>query len=239
MAERKAAMSQPSETAVPSTSLEEALRRNEIDLPHDQIARIDQYRRVLWEWNEKLNLTRHTDFDKFVSRDVVDSVHSASLLEAGETVLDVGSGGGVPGVILAILRPDVKVTLSESVGKKAEALRAIVEQLQLDAPVLAQRAEQVLQTRAFDVVIARAVGPMEKILQWLSAHWDRVGRLLLIKGPKWPEERGAARHRGLLRDLELRKAAEYPMPGTNSQSVILKLWPKARGEHLPARKKRP
>jgi 16S rRNA (guanine527-N7)-methyltransferase len=219
--------------------LDEALRRYEIELPQEQIARLDQYCCALWEWNEKLNLTRHTDYDKFVSRDVIDSVQAASLLKAGETVLDVGSGGGVPGAILAILRPDVNVTLSESVGKKADALQAIVEHLQLHAPVLAQRAEQVLQTRAFDVVIARAVGPMEKILQWLEGHWDRVGRLLLIKGPKWPEERGAARHRGLLRDLELRKAAEYPMPGTNSQSVILKLWPKARDEHLPGRKKRP
>jgi 16S rRNA (guanine527-N7)-methyltransferase len=197
---------------------------------------------VLWEWNEKLNLTRHTDYDKFVSRDVIDSAQAAVLLEAGESVLDVGSGGGVPGVILAILRPDVQVTLSESVRKKADALRAMVEQLQLDIPVLAERAEEVLESRAFDVVIARAVGPMEKMLPWLEGHWDHVGRLLLIKGPKWPEERGAARHRGLLHGLELRKVAEYTMPGTDSKSVILKLWPKARKEQLPQRpasKKRP
>jgi 16S rRNA (guanine527-N7)-methyltransferase len=140
---------------------------------------------------------------------------------------------------LAILRSDVKVSLCESVRKKADALRAIIEQVQLDIPVFAQRAEEVLASHAFDVVIARAVGPMEKILRWLERHWDNVGELLLIKGPKWAEERGEARHLGLLRDLELRKAAEYPMPGTNSQSVILKLWPKTPQGKYRVAKKRP
>jgi 16S rRNA (guanine527-N7)-methyltransferase len=111
--------------------------------------------------------------------------------------------------------------------------------VQLDIPVFAQRAEEVLASHAFDVVIARAVGPMEKILRWLERHWDNVGELLLIKGPKWAEERGEARHLGLLRDLELRKAAEYPMPGTNSQSVILKLWPKTPQGKYRVAKKRP
>ena len=232
-------MSQEAESAAPAVSLAETLRRYELDLPEEQIGRLDRYCRALWEWNEKLNLTRHTDYDKFVSRDVIDSLQAARLLESGATLLDVGSGGGVPGVILAIVRPDVKVSLCESVRKKADALRAIVEQVQLNVPVFAQRAEDLLQSQAFDVLIARAVGPMEKILRWLEGRWDNAGQLLLIKGPKWAEERGQARHLGLLRHLELRKAAEYPMPGTHSQSVILKLWPKERDEKISRRKKRP
>jgi 16S rRNA (guanine527-N7)-methyltransferase len=227
------------ETAAASPSLAAALRRREIDFPPEQVALLDRYCRALWEWNEKLNLTRHTDYDKFVDRDVIDSLQAARLLAPGVTVLDVGSGGGVPGVILAVIRPDVQVSLSDSVRKKADALRAIVAETQLNVPVFAQRAEEVLESQSFDVVIARAVGPMEKILHWLQGRWDHVGQLLLIKGPKWTEERGEARHRGLLRNLQLRKAAEYPMPGTDSESVILKLWPKDRDENLKGRKKRP
>lgn len=223
----------------PAVSLPAALARYRVALPDDQIALLERYCQALWEWNEKLNLTRHSDYDKFVSRDVIDSLQAAALLAPGETVLDVGSGGGVPGLILAIVRPDVQVSLCESIRKKADALQAMVQSLGLDVPVFAARLEEVLETHVFDVVIARAVGPMEKILRWLQGRWDRVGRLLLIKGPKWPEERGAARHHGLLKDVDLRKAAEYPMPGTQSHSVILKLWPKAREEHLPHRKKRP
>ncbi len=221
-----------------SDTLSAALQRHEISLPESQVALLERYCQALWDWNEKVNLTRHTDYEKFVSRDVIDSVQAAGLLEPGESVLDVGSGGGVPGVLLAILRPDVNVSLCESVRKKADVLRDIVGQVGLKAPVFAQRAEEVLQAQAFDVLIARAVGPMEKILFWVKDRWDHIGRMLLIKGPKWSEERGAARHRGLLHDLELRKAAEYPMPGTESNSVILKLWPKARGESLASGKKR-
>ncbi len=227
-----------SDATEPDT-LEATLRRFEIELPSEQVTLLERYCRALWEWNEKLNLTRHTDYEKFVSRDVVDSLEVAKLIQDGETVLDVGSGGGVPGVILAIVRPNVHVTLCDSVGKKAEALRAIVAEVGLNVPVFAQRAEEVLTNQAFDVVMARAVGPMEKMLRWFTEHWDHIGRMLLIKGPKWTEERGAARHYGLLRGLELRKVAEYDMPGAGSQSVILQLWPKGREPFLPGRKKRP
>ena len=62
-----------------------------------QIARLEAYCRLLWDWNSKLNLTRHTDFEKFVTRDLTDSLVFARFLGQGETVLDVGTGGGVPG----------------------------------------------------------------------------------------------------------------------------------------------
>ena len=89
-------------------TLAAALGRHGITLPDDQLALLDRYLRLLWEWNEKINLTRHTDFEKFVSRDVVDSLAFAAPCAEGERVLDVGTGGGVPGVILAIVRPDLQ-----------------------------------------------------------------------------------------------------------------------------------
>ena len=75
------------------------------------------------------------------------------------------------------------------------------------------RTEKILRDERFDATIARAVGPLAKLLTWLQPHWLSAGRLLAIKGPKWSEERGEARHLGLLHGLELRKAAEYPCSG--------------------------
>src|SRR6187401_3195731 len=92
-------------------TLSAALARHGLTLPAEQVAQLDRYCRLLWEWNDKLNLTRHTDYEKFVSRDLIDSLELAKLLRPGEEVLDVGTGGGVPGIVLAILRPDLKVTL--------------------------------------------------------------------------------------------------------------------------------
>jgi 16S rRNA (guanine527-N7)-methyltransferase len=216
-----------SQSMIPPTddTLATALARHAMDLTLDQCSLVDRYCRLLWQWNEKINLTRHTDYEKFVSRDLVDTQQLSSLIHPGEEVLEIGSGGGVPGLLLALLRPDLHVTLTESVGKKAKVLDDIVERLGVKVRVAAVRAEAVLQQERYDVTIARAVGPLATLLTWLKPHWLSVGRLLAIKGPKWGDERGEARHRGLLQDLEMRKAAEYPLAGTPSQSVILKVWP--------------
>ena len=179
---------------------------------------------LLWSWNEKINLTRHTTLEKFVSRDVIDSWQLAKLLEPGERVLDVGTGGGVPGVVMAILRPDLKISLCESTFKKARAVEAMVGELGLPAKVYASRAEDVLEMSTFDTLVARAVAGLPKVLTWLRPHWDAFDQLLLIKGPAWTEERAEARHAGLLHGLELRKAATYLTPRTNAESVILKIW---------------
>lgn len=204
-------------------SLAAALARHGVSLSSSQQDQLERYCRLLWDWNERLNLTRHTDFERFVSRDVLDSRHLADQLEAGETVLDFGTGGGVPGVVVAILRPDVRVTLCESVGKKAHAVESIVHDLGLDVPVYANRLEQLLDERRFDVVMARAVGSLSDVCRWIGPRWPALGRLLLVKGPKWPEERGEARHRGYLKGIELRVVDRYPMPGTEAESVILRL----------------
>lgn len=209
-------------------TLAAALERHGIELPEDQIAELERYCAALWEWNEKLNLTRHTDYEKFVARDVVDTLALEQFLGAGQRVLDVGSGGGVPGVPLAILRPDLEVELSESVAKKAHALAEIVRAAGLKLPVHHARAEQLLEASTFDTLVARAVAPLDKLLTWLKPHWDAFHQLLIVKGPAWVEERTVARERGLLRLLDLRKLAEYPLSGTNSQSVVLAVRPKGR-----------
>lgn len=121
-----------------------ALAKSEVVLPEDQVVQLDRYCQMLWQWNAKINLTRHESYEKFVSRDLVDSLAFAQFLQPGETVLDVGTGGGVPGVVLAIVRPDLKISLCESVGKKARAVAEMVGQLKLNVPVYSSRAEEIL-----------------------------------------------------------------------------------------------
>jgi len=215
------------ETPPDQDSLAAALARHSLAVDQDQLDRLDAYCRALWDWNTRINLTRHTDYEKFVTRDVVDCAHLEQLLESGDRVLDLGSGGGVPGAVLAVLRPDLEVTLSESVAKKAKALTQIVATAGVAATVRHARAETLLAERDFDVVVVRAVAPLTKLLTWLAPHWDAFQRLLVFKGPSWIAERHDAREQGLLRTLELRKAAAYPLPGTESESVILSVTARA------------
>lgn len=207
-------------------TLEAALSRQRIELPPEQVAALQKYCRLLWDWNEKLNLTRHTTYEKFASRDVVDSLAFSRLLAAGEDVLDVGTGGGVPGIVLAIVRPDVSISLCDSVGKKARVVEQIVRELDLNVPVHARRVQDLLEDQFYDTLLVRAVAPLPKLLTWLKDRWGAFRRLLVLKGPAWVEERREARERGLMKHLQLRKVVSYPLAGTESESVLLEIKPK-------------
>lgn len=220
-----------------SQTLEEALDKFKISLPPKKIVLLKEYCELLWTWNERLNLTRHTTFDKFVSRDLVDSIQLANHLQKGEHVLDVGSGGGVPGLVVAILRPDVVVELCDATGKKAEALGAIVDELGLDVNIWYAKAEDLLRTRRFHTLTIRAVGKMRTLLMWFAPIWHTFDRILMIKGPNWLAERGEARHYNMFNTLALRKIDEYENPGADHGSVILQICKKSRIEEMERRAK--
>ena len=205
-------------------TLAAALSRHSIELPPDQIKRLRRYCDLRADWNQRLNLTRHLDPATFVARDLIDTMQLSEQLAASQRVLDVGTGGGVPGIPLAILRPDLEIALCESSKKKAQAVTAILSDLKMKMPVYAERVETVLTQHQFDVLVARAVGPMWKILRWLKPHWGAFHQLILVKGPKWVDERAEARHKGYLKTLQLRCLSSYQPPGHDGQSVILGVW---------------
>ena len=197
-------------------------------VPPVAMPRLSAYAESLWAWNGRLNLTRHTDVEKFVSRDVGDAVAIAAHLAAGERVLDVGTGGGVPGVLLAILRPDLRVELSESVAKKARAVGEILHEIGLDLPVHAAAAQELVAARGtgpdrFDTLVVRAVAPLVKLLGWFEPRADAYGRMLAVKGPRWEEEKAEARHRGLAKRVLVRRIAAWPIRGSDNESVLLEI----------------
>jgi 16S rRNA (guanine527-N7)-methyltransferase len=200
----------------------------------DAMQGLAAYAASLWSWNERLNLTRHTDVEKFVSRDVADAVAIAPHLETGAHVLDVGTGGGVPGVLLAILRPDLRVELCDSVGKRARAVREIVAEIGLKIPVHEGAAQPLVAAAAeagdrggrpgrFDVLVVRAVAPLLKLLGWFEPLCDAYGRMLVVKGPRWEEEKGEARHRGFVKKVGVRRIAAWPIRGSDNESVLLEV----------------
>jgi 16S rRNA (guanine527-N7)-methyltransferase len=224
---------QPSQADLPPAIAAECARLG-LSVSQDATQRLAAYAASLWSWNERLNLTRHTDVEKFVSRDVADAVAIAAHLAVGEHLLDVGTGGGVPGVLLAILRPDLRVELCDSVGKRARAVREIVAEIGLTVPVH-EGAAQPLVARAadggegngnagrFDVLVVRAVAPLVKLLGWFEPLCEAYGRMLVVKGPRWEEEKGEARHRGFVKKVSIRRIAAWPIRGSDNESVLLEV----------------
>jgi len=218
---------QPTEAPLAEAIASEAEKLG-LTLPAGAAVRLADYVTSLWDWNEKLNLTRHTDAERFVSRDVGDAVAVASHLAHGERVLDVGTGGGTPGVILAILRPDLRVELCESVAKKAKAVGEIVRETGLTIPVHAAAGQEIvakrpLGPRRFDTLVMRAVAPLVKLLGWFEPQAGSYGRLLVIKGPKWIDELAEARAVGRGKKVTIRPIATWPLRGTDNESVLLEI----------------
>lgn len=216
----------PANTSASPEDVQQLLRAiaaHQLSITDEQAARLAHYCRLLWDWNNRLNLTRHTDWDLFVTRDLLDTIELSRHVPKDSTVMDVGSGGGVPGIVLAILRPDLKVALCESIGKKATALQAIVKALRLPIVVYADRAETILKKHRFQVITVRAVGSISKLLTWFAQVWKSVGQMLLIKGPRWTEEFEEAEAEGLLKRLKLESIAQWPTPGRDGKSVLLQI----------------
>lgn len=191
--------------------------------------RLQRYCRMLWDANQHLNLTRHTDWDVFVSRDLTDVMQLSALLDRPEMeILDIGSGGGIPGVVLAIVRPDLRISVCDSTQKKARVLQEMVTELELPVTVHAERAESVLEDDGFDACTARAVGPIWKLLTWLNGHWPSIRRLYAFKGPRWQDELAVAKEKGLTRRLIVKAVARYPLVSTDRdagdlESVIVRM----------------
>lgn len=152
------------------------------------------------------NLLSKRALDDLETRHVPEARSFAELLPAGE-VLDVGSGGGLPGLVIAIVRPDLRVTLLESTTKKARFLQETANQLGLDVRVVNARAEEADEWRGrFDVVTARAVAPMERLIGLTVPFLAPGGLVYAIKGARWREELAAAaaalrRHRTRVVDV--------------------------------------
>ena len=200
-----------------------ALEQHHLQIDPDQVIALHRYTQLLWKWNDRINLTRHTDFETFVTRDMIDTLQLARHLPLQSRLLDVGAGGGVPGIPLAILRPDLNVSLAESVSKKAKVLETIVRKLKVDVRVFGKRAEDVLKKKQFDVLTIRAVASMRKLLFWLQRSQNSFDHMLMIKGPRWVQEQAEAEDEGLMVNVSCEVIDDYPTPGRDNNSVILKV----------------
>lgn len=131
--------------------------------------------------------------DRVWERHILNCAVIAPVFGPGQTVCDLGSGAGLPGVVLAVARPDLRMTLLEPLLRRATFLQEVVGELQLDnVVVLRARAEEAVGRVRVDVVTARAVAPLEKLARWALPLLRPGGELVAIKGQAAAQEITAA-----------------------------------------------
>jgi len=197
-----------------------------ISLSQEQHAQLSRYLDLLLEANVRMNLTRITDRSAAELQHVGDALTALPLLPAGPLKLaDVGTGGGVPGIPLAMVRPDAQVVLIESTRKKATFLREAVGALGLsNVTVLDVRAEDAGRDAGFretcDVAVARAVATMDWLVEWCLPLVKKGGKMLAMKGPKVAEELPAAGK--AIKLLGGAKPVVHPvdLPGTEHRVIV-------------------
>jgi len=149
------------------------------------IADLQAFLVMLTEANEVMNLVGPDTIPDFWNRHAWDSAQLLNLAPEAKTWADLGAGAGFPGVVLAILlkgRPGAHVWLVDSLGKRCRFLQTIVDALELPATVVNGRAEE--QTISVDIVTARAVAAMEKLLGYAQPYFQRGAKGLFLKGEK-------------------------------------------------------
>ena len=165
------------------------------NLSEEQKTQFQQLEILYKEWNEKINVISRKDIDEFYERHVLHSLGIAKIMEfaEGSKVLDIGTGGGFPGIPLAILFPNVEFTLVDSIGKKITVVKGVSESLGLkNVKAYHERAEKIKDK--FHFVVSRAVTQMPVFLRWLKGKFEKEqfnpkhNGVLYLKGGDLGEE---------------------------------------------------
>lgn len=166
-----------------------------LELTELQYEQFIKYMRLLQEWNEKINLTAITDDEEVIKKHFIDCIKAfkSDAIKNAKTIIDVGTGAGFPGLPIAIMNPNVKVTLLDSLNKRINYLNTVVRELGLkNVTTIHSRAEDGARKpelrEKFDVATSRAVANMAVLSEYCMSYVKKDGYFVALKGPSVDEE---------------------------------------------------
>ncbi|HMO31968.1 MAG TPA: 16S rRNA (guanine(527)-N(7))-methyltransferase RsmG [Lacibacter sp.] len=169
-----------------------------------QRRQLEQLQNVYTEWNDKINVISRKDIDSLYEKHVLHSLAIAAVFDfqPGTQIADLGTGGGFPGIPLAIFFPEVEFLLTDSIGKKLKVVEAVVEATGLKNVTTRHTRAETITDRKFDFIVSRAVAPLRELWQWsrpllkargqgqmATAGTEKIyGGLICLKGGNLEEE---------------------------------------------------
>ncbi|AGB26649.1 16S rRNA m(7)G-527 methyltransferase [Mycobacterium sp. JS623] len=199
-----------------------------------ELGRAQRYAEILAGAGVERGLLGPREVDRVWDRHILNSAAVAELLDAGEQIADIGSGAGLPGIPLALARPDLRLTLIEPLLRRSDFLREVVDDLGLEIAVVRGRAEDRSvrqQVGEMDAVVSRAVAALDKLTKWSVPLLRPDGRMVAIKGERAEEE--IREHRRVMASLGavdvrvMRCGADYLDPPVTA--VVARREPTVRG----------
>ena len=197
-----------------------------IEASETAIEKLLEYAKLLKIWNEKMNLTAVTDDFGIATKHFLDSGSTLLTGFVCGKVIDVGTGAGFPGLVLKILKPDIELTLLDSLKKRLTFLECVTKELDLDAKLIHSRAEDgghILRGQ-FDTAVSRAVANMS-VLSELTIPYVKIGGYVLsLKGPLAEQELKDAKNaiRILGGEIEPTFCVKIPKTDLNHQIAVIK-----------------
>ena len=158
-------------------------RELQLALSEVQLAQLIDYLALLAKWNAVYNLTAVRDPQQMITQHLLDSLAAVPAFAGAKQVLDVGAGGGLPGIVLAIARPDMQVSMIDTVHKKTAFLTQVKAELGLsNVTVYTSRVEQLQVAHKFDVITSRAFAELADFVTWSGHLLQEGGRFIALKG---------------------------------------------------------
>ncbi|MBT8146393.1 MAG: 16S rRNA (guanine(527)-N(7))-methyltransferase RsmG [Gammaproteobacteria bacterium] len=198
--------------------LETGIQQLGLALTQDRMAALLDYLELLQKWNRSFNLSGVKDPRQMVSLHLLDSLAISPYLD-GQTILDVGSGAGLPGIPLAIFNPDKNFVLLDSNGKKTRFLFQVKLALKLDNVTIEnKRVEHYDCPRQIDIVISRAFSSLSKLVELCSLATGNRGQLMAMKGA-YPQQEIAE----LPDSVEVGEAVQLHVPGIEASRYLIRV----------------
>ena len=173
--------------------LDQQARKIDIMLSEEQLQKFYKYMKLLLEWNEKINLTAIIEPKEIILKHFIDSLSIIKYIKNKNSLVDVGTGAGFPGIPIKIVLPEIKVILIDSLNKRITFLNEVISQLDLKyIEAVHSRVEDFARNKEyrekFDVATARAVAQLPIILEYLIPLTKVKGNIICMKGNKIDEE---------------------------------------------------
>ena len=194
-----------------------------VDITDSQIDMLLTYLDLIKEWNEKFNLTAITEDREMILKHFIDSLTILKYIDDRANVIDIGSGAGLPAIPIKIMKPDINMTMIDSVNKKVTFLNEASKELGLECKAYHGRFEDLARgdmRESFDICTARAVAPLNVLVEYAIPFLKKGGKLIAMKGQVEEEIKEAEK---AIKELgaTIERVEEFTLPSTDMERSIV------------------